>query len=124
MTTESSLYLIEFQQAHPCKSLGPKQFESFMGTPLYASIPAHSCAELGFASDLESLCYVLEHIYSGSLPWIDMQSLNDLSESKQKFSSNNGDIEALFQFSRKLSQSALPPYDEISHLFGGITFLS
>jgi hypothetical protein len=118
ITTESSLYIIDYQQVHPCKLLGPKKSTTFIGTPLYASISAHECTELGYASDIESLCYVLEHIYSGSLPWMNMVSLEEISVSKKNFSSTNKDIEKLFKFSQHASQSVLPSSEQdFPHLF-------
>ena len=54
-----------------------KQINNIIGSYNYASIMSHKRLELSRRDDLESLCYVLLYLCSGSLPW------NNLSNEKE-----------------------------------------
>jgi serine/threonine protein kinase len=46
-----------------------KSYNSVVGTALFASINAHQGFELSRRDDIESLCYTLIYLASGTLPW-------------------------------------------------------
>jgi len=54
-----------------------KQTNNLIGSYNYASIMSHKRLELSRRDDLESLCYILLYLCSGSLPW------NNLSNEKE-----------------------------------------
>lgn len=46
-----------------------KNYNSVVGTALFASINAHEGSELSRRDDIESLAYTLIYLCTGSLPW-------------------------------------------------------
>jgi serine/threonine protein kinase len=46
-----------------------KNYNSVVGTALFASINAHSGCELSRKDDIESLIYTLIYLLTGGLPW-------------------------------------------------------
>jgi len=77
------IYLIDFGF---CKSyLLPnrdhkeiKKTNNIIGSYNYASIMSHKRVELSRRDDLESLCYLLIYLCTGSLPWNDIENENEI----------------------------------------------
>ena len=74
----NNLYIIDFGFCKSFMKNGQhnkiKSIHNIIGSKNYASIMSHQRFELSRRDDLESLCYMLIHFYSGILPW------NDLSD--------------------------------------------
>eukprot|EP01061_Rhynchopus_euleeides_P017293 TRINITY_DN2876_c3_g1_i1.p1 TRINITY_DN2876_c3_g1~~TRINITY_DN2876_c3_g1_i1.p1 ORF type:complete len:299 (+),score=106.09 TRINITY_DN2876_c3_g1_i1:176-1072(+) len=105
-------------------------FEDFSGSPNFASINAHRGTGLSRRDDLESLVYVLIHMYRGSLPWekewhgsVDRAGLATVAA--MKASADPADlckgtpqvIRNLLDYSRSLCFSEDPDYDLIDSWF-------
>ena len=75
------IYLIDFGISKIFKeSKNQKTGKSFIGTSRYASISAHFGLELSRKDDLESLSYILAYFLRGSLPWQNIQGIDDDDE--------------------------------------------
>ena len=64
-----------------------KKSKSIIGTPCFASIPAHECCNQSKRDDLESLAYMLFYfVLGGNLPWKHQTDLEAIYREKKEFS--------------------------------------
>ncbi|KAA6382996.1 MAG: putative Tau tubulin kinase 1 [Streblomastix strix] len=88
--TSNMIYLIDFGL---CKKLylndgiiiNPSMKGSFHGTIKYASINAHLGKELGRNDDLMSLIYILVELYTGTLPWGNVNDPDEVLRLKELY---------------------------------------
>jgi serine/threonine protein kinase len=119
--------------------------DSIIGTPLYASLNAHSGKKTSFRDDLESLGYVIAEIlmqlYAGDpskeLTWSKGSSDEEIGEMKQsliddensEFYLQLGNAKTIAVFSeymeivRGYSFKKVPDYDELSEVLSKLTIL-
>ncbi|KAA6387536.1 MAG: putative Tau-tubulin kinase 2 [Streblomastix strix] len=92
--TSSKIYLIDFGL---CKKLNvkdgivvmPSMKGSFRGTIKYASINAHLKKELGRNDDLMSLIYIFVELYTGSIPWGNINDTDEVLRLKEHYQGGN-----------------------------------
>lgn len=76
-------YLVDFGLAKIFKAKENKEYNKFVGSPLFAANDCHHFRNSEKKHDLESLGYVLLYFALGYLPWQDLQS-SDFDERVQK----------------------------------------
>ena len=83
--TQNSIYLVDFGLSKKYRDKFTKMHimyregKSLTGTPRYASINNHNGIEQSCRDDLESLFYVLVHLFRGKLPWMGMMKNRKMS---------------------------------------------
>ncbi|KAI0244951.1 kinase-like domain-containing protein [Lactifluus subvellereus] len=92
------------------------------GSPAFTSINSHLGIELSRRDDLESLAYVLIYLLRGSLPWINMGSMDVVLQLKQQTTPDElcsglpTCFKSILEYSRALPFTTKPDY-ALLHLY-------
>ncbi len=110
--------LIDFGISHIARVIGIVHCDINEGTSWYKSIPSYSGDNTySYIFDIESLFYSLEHLWTGTLPWIDCPDVASTLVAKQSFVSIHPRLMKMQAMINATASHSIPNYDALRSIF-------